>query len=292
METHTQTHQFDPAELKTEKLLAPSAEMMKLLMKSEPFGNWRFDVAKQEVWWSPTVYAIHGLKPGQGPIEIDIVIKAYHPDDAISVGLLLDHAIESKKGFNFILRLFHTNGSLKFVQSLASVETDETGKVTAVFGIFKDVTDRISEQRVANMNKQLVRSISTNSPTPLVILDQDLNYLHISPSWLEFHGFGARHEFECISHYEAFPKMPDHWKLEHQRALKGEVIHRTASEQEDLGDEFRGYGSVIFPWRKASKKIGGLVMMVTADGKSKAENIKAANHIAGLIGSSERDIVQ
>lgn len=231
------------------------------------------------------------MKPGRGPIDINDAISAYHPDDAISVGLLIDHAIENKKGFDFILRLSHSSGDMRFVNSVASVETNIAGKITAVFGIFKDVTDRISEQRVAKVNKQLVHSIITNSPTPLVILDHDLNYLHISPSFLEFHGFCGRREFESTSHYQAFPNIPDHWKLEHQRALKGEVIHRKASEQADLAAEFQGFGSVIFPWRNASKKIGGLVMMVTPDGKSKAENIAAASQIAGLFGRSKTESV-
>lgn len=289
LETHTRTHQFDVSELKAEKSMAPSDELIKLVMRADPFGNWRFDVASQQVWWSPNVYAIHGIKPESGPVDINTAIDAYHPDDAISVGLLIDHAIENKKGFDFVMRLNRTDGSLRFVQSIASVETDGTGRVTAVFGIFKDITDRISEQRVADMNRQLIGSIIYNSPTPLVILDQDMNYLQVSPSWLEFHSLGAPHEFECTSHYDAFPDIPEAWKEEHQRALRGEVIHRNTAGQTDFSDEYKGYGTVIFPWRNASKKIGGLVMMVTTSSKSKAENAAAAGQIAELYQRSESE---
>lgn len=291
METHTRAHQFDVKELKAETAMAQSDELLKLVMKVEPFGSWRFDVRAQEVWWSQNVYEIHGIKQESGPVDINTAIGAYHPDDAISVGLLIDHAIENKKGFDFIMRLNHTDGSLRFVQSVSTIETDETGTVTAIFGIFRDLTDRISEQRVADMNRQLINSIIYNSPTPLVVLDRDMNYLQVSPSWLEFHGLGAPHEFEGTSHYKTFSNIPQAWKAEHQRALSGEVIHRKTAAQADFSDKYKGYGSVIFPWRNASKKIGGIVMMVTTDGKSRAENTAAVGQIAGLFERSEHEAV-
>lgn len=271
--------------------MAPSNELLKLLMRSDPFGSWRFDVATEEVWWSENVYAIHGLKYEDGPVDIDKAIEAYHPDDAISVGLLIDHAIENAMGFEFVLRLNSADGSMLFVQSVGSVQTNDAGKVVAVYGIFKDITDRISERRVADMNQHLIKSIITNSPTPLVITDRDMNYLQISPSWLRFHDLGAPHEFEGTSHYQTFPKLPNAWKEEHQRALRGEVIYRKTTAQSGLGDEFKGYGSVVFPWRDASNKIGGLVMMITSDDQSKAETATAIGQITELYERSERSVI-
>lgn len=272
--------------------MAPSDELIKLVMCAEPFGSWRFDVQAQEVWWSPNVYEIHGMKPKAGSVDVNVAIAAYHPDDAISVGLLIDHAIENKKGFDFIMRLDRPDNDMRFVQAVASIETNSAGQVTAVFGIFKDLTDRITKQRVADMNRQLITSIIHNSPTPLVVLDRDMNYLQISPSWLEFHNLGAPHEFEGTSHYQTFPDIPDAWKAEHQRALKGEVIHRDTAAQAKVSDRYRGgHGSVIFPWKTASRKIGGLVMMITTDGKSNAENAAAVGQIAGLFERSAHDTI-
>lgn len=291
MESHTQTHQFDMAELRTEELMASSDQLLKLAMRADPFGTFRLNVAKQEVWWSPNVFKIHGLLPKEGPVDVATAIGAYHPSDAISVGLLIDHAIENRKGFDFILRLNRADGKLRFVQAVAAVEANRAGEVTNVFGIFRDITDRISEKRVSEMNRQLVRSIIANSPAPLIVVDKDMRYMQVSPSWLELHDLGAPHEFEGTSHYETFTNLPTAWKDEHKRALGGEIINRPPSFDPDIPSELQGQGTVIFPWRTTSKKVGGLVMMVTSGRKSQEKDTTAARQIAGLLQQTEPSTV-
>lgn len=283
MEKNIRSSQFDPGLEKPEDLVADANELMQLVMRSEKFGSWRLDLATGKVMWSKTVYRIHGMEPETGPVNVGKAVSLYHPDDAKTVEYLINDAIAHKKGFDFVLRLNRNDGKMRFVESIASVEVSSSGSVAAIFGVFRDITDRINERNISETRGQMVNSIIANSPSPLVIVDREMRYVQISPAWAEFHKLENPAKFIGKSHYEVLPDVPKEWRAEHQRALKGEVIYRqTALEAGDKSGS-RMFGSVVFPWRTSSNKIGGLIIMVTSLAKSKEENTGAVRQIAGLI---------
>ncbi|MEP0518989.1 MAG: PAS domain-containing protein [Hyphomicrobiales bacterium] len=283
MEKHIRSNQFDHSGEKPEKLMADANMLMQLVMRSEKFGSWRLDMTTGQVMWSETVYRIHGMEPEPGPINVGKAISLYHPDDAKTVEYLINDAISHKRGFDFVLRLNRADGKMRFVEAIASVELTKSGSVTAIYGVFRDVTERINDRNISETRGQMVNSIITNSPSPLVIVDRDMRYVQISPAWAEFHKLENPTSFIGKSHYEVLPDVPKAWREEHQRALKGEVIYRKTALEADERSGSRMFGSVVFPWRTSSNKIGGLIIMVTSLAKSKEENTGTVRQIAGLM---------
>ncbi|MEP4433206.1 MAG: PAS domain-containing protein [Hyphomicrobiales bacterium] len=267
--------------------MAPAESILQLIQRRDTFGTWRFQTDSGEVWWSPNVYKIHGLRPRKGPVDIERAVKAYHPDDVGTVNFLIEQALENKKGFEFVQRLTRADGKVRFVESVGMVKEDSLGNVVFVYGTIKDITDEVSEKEISKTRGMLVNSIVTNSPTPLVIVDRKMNYLQISPSWAKFHRITNPGNFIGKSHYALMKNIPEEWKTEHQRALKGEIIHRTTTlriGQEAPPDMF---GSVVFPWRTGTDKVGGLIIMVTSLSNSEKENAQTAARFANLIGRSQ-----
>ncbi len=279
--------QFDPKSLKTQHLKMDPDLLMQLVLQVEAFGFWSLDVQTGQVWWSENVYHIHGMEPGDGSVNIGKAVSRYHPKDAQTVEFLVNDAITNKKGFNFVLRLNRIDGKMRYVQSVASVKLHEDGSVETVYGIFRDVTERISQKNISKTRAQLVNSIIANSPSPIVILDRNLRYLQISPAWAEFHNLDNPKSFIGKSHYETLPEIPQDWRAEHQRALTGEVIHRTSALQAGRKTSSTIFGSVVFPWHTASGEVGGLIIMVTAPGKEPAGSTDAIANIARLMGQAD-----
>lgn len=279
--------QFDPESLKTEKLMVDPDLLMQLVLQVEAFGFWRVDVQTGQVWWSENVYHIHGMEPGDGSVNIGKAVSRYHPKDAKTVEFLVNDAITNKNGFNFVLRLNRADGKMRYVQSTASVELHEDGSVKSVYGIFRDVTERISQENISKTRAQLVNSIISNSPSPIVILDRNLRYLQISPAWAKFHNLENPKSFIGTSHYEALPEIPPEWRAEHQRALKGEVIQRSTALQAGRKTGSTLFGSVVFPWHTASGEVGGLIIMVTAPGNETMDGTGAIANIARLMGQTD-----
>lgn len=286
MKKNIQTSQFDISGEKPEELMADANRLMQLVMRSEKFGSWRLDISTGQAMWSKTVYHIHGMEPASGPVNVGKAVSLYHPDDAKTVEYLINDAIAHKKGFDCILRLNRTDGKMRYVEAIASVELNTSGAVAAIFGVFRDITDRINERNISETRGQMVNSIIANSPSPLVIVDRNMRYVQISPAWAEFHKLDNPASFIGKSHYEVLPDIPKEWRDEHQRAMNGEVIYRqTALETGDKSGS-RMFGSVVFPWRTSSNKVGGLIIMVTSLAKSKEENTGTVRQIAGLMKQS------
>lgn len=288
MQEHTKSAQFNASDVQTEQLMAPAESIVQLMQHAESMGTWRLQTDTGKVWWSDNVYRIHGLEPTKGPVNIEQAVEAYHPDDIGTVNLLVEQAIENKKGFQFILRLNRADGKLRFVEAVASVREDETGHVVFLYGIFRDVTDRISEKEVAQRRGRLVNSIVENSPAPLVILDRHMKYMQISPSWVEFHKISAPKNHLGKSHYSIMKNLPDEWIDEHKRALKGEVITRNKALSMNPDAALKQCGSIVFPWFVSKDVVGGLIIMVTSLLKSNEEIRGTVGEIAGMMTRSAR----
>ncbi|MDE2343559.1 MAG: PAS domain S-box protein [Betaproteobacteria bacterium] len=105
----------------------------------------------------------------------------------------------------------------------------------------------------------LLSRFVSESPAALAMLDRHMNYIAVSERWLSDHQLEGK-PLVGLSHYEAFPNLPEKWKEEHQRALRGESIH---VEDEPL---LRKSGAVkwvrrdIRPWKTATNEIGGILI--------------------------------
>lgn len=276
--------QFDPGALPTESMEVKPELLVQLMLQAEAFGFWRIDVSTGNAWWSENVYRIHGMQPRKGTVNVSKAVALYHPEDAKTVEFLVGDAIANKNGFDFVLRLKRIDGKMRFVQAMASVELDTDKSVKTVYGIFRDVTQSISDKNISKTRAQLVSSIIANSPSPIAILDRKMCYLQISPAWAEFHGLQDPDSYVGKSHYEVLPEIPKEWRLQHQRVLKGETVHRSqALENGETRVATSASGASIFPWHTALGEIGGLIIMVTPPGNSETKQNKTAAQIARLM---------
>jgi len=119
-------------------------ETLELAERMGNFGHWRFEVGSGAVHWSPNVFRIHGHSPERPQPSIEEAIAAYHPEDRARVHHYIDSAIERKAGWDFRLRLLRADGEERLVHSVGRVEVGdaERREVTAMFGVFQDITER------------------------------------------------------------------------------------------------------------------------------------------------------
>ena len=246
-----------------EPLVSDPAKLMELVTQTQGIGTWRVDLKTGTARWSDRVYDIHGIEPNGKDVDLDAAIRAYHPDDAKTVAWLVMNAIENKVGFTFILRLNRADGGTRLVQAAAGVEIGENGEVQSLYGLFKDVTDRHSERDVAEGRGRLVRSIISHSPAPLIVLDRDMRYLEISPSWIDFYQLPPAKTLIGRSHYEIMPNLPKEFRESNARALNGEIIHSRFSYGGAQNRKSTDRGAVIFPWKTAEDETGGIIVMLT-----------------------------
>jgi len=104
-------------------------------------GHWRLTLADYRVYWSDEVYRIHGVSRETFDPNLGDALAFYHPDDRSRVSEALEAAVTRGKDFGFELRLLRRDGDLRPLRSRGVCQFAPTGEVTAITGVFQDVTE-------------------------------------------------------------------------------------------------------------------------------------------------------
>ena len=267
MKQHVKTTLLKNMGGQVEPLEAHSGSLMQLVLRIRDCGTWRIDLAGYTCHWSPASCRLHGLEPENGTIPLDRAIRVYHPYDAKQVAELIKEAIVERCGFRYVARVTRPGGQIRLIECAATTELSETGKIESLFGIFRDITETCAVKDVADSRGAALRSIIQFSPAPTAMLDRNMHYLEVSRTWYEFHGLPPDKSILGKSHYAVVPGIPAKWRVEHQRALRGETIMRDSAVVAAEGKTSSASGSIVLPWHTPSGNVGGLILMVTPRGQ-------------------------
>jgi PAS domain S-box-containing protein len=172
-------------ELELRRAHREASETLRMLELAEVMagvGYWRLDVATNRVTWSDVVYRIHGVSRETFDPNLDDGIGFYHPDDQATVAEYVRAAIADKAGYNFQLRLNRADGQLRHVMSKAACHLDDAGEVTALCGVFQDVTDQVTYLETLRHSESQYRLLAENSGDLIMRTDEAGRLTYISPA--------------------------------------------------------------------------------------------------------------
>ena len=119
-------------------------------------GHWRVSIDDEEMFWSPKVYAIHGVCHDTFTPTVSSIVELYHPEDRETVRTAFSTALKDGRPFEFERRVALPDGSERNVLSRGILEVSGSGDATAVFGVFQDVTElKKRETELIRLNKHL-----------------------------------------------------------------------------------------------------------------------------------------
>jgi PAS domain S-box-containing protein len=102
-------------------------------------GSWMFNAAGFE-YWSPELFAIHGLDPGRKAPTVAEYIALVHPDDREFVAKEIQKMLTDRLGFDFTKRIVHPDGSIRYVRCVGMAATSG-GIFQGFVGTGIDVTE-------------------------------------------------------------------------------------------------------------------------------------------------------
>ena len=161
------------------------SEQLKLLKLAEQMsgvGNWRYDVGTGEVTWSDEVYRIHGYAPKEVEPNCDLVLAAYHPEDAQQLEEAAMRALTTGEGYEFELRLRTPGQEERLVVTRAATEQDDQGRAVALFGVFQDVTEAVRSKERLERSESLFRLMSETATDVIARYGPDGTFRYLSPS--------------------------------------------------------------------------------------------------------------
>lgn len=184
-------------------------------------GSWEWNIATNELYWTPEVYRIFELDPGEFEPSHIAFLNCVHPEDRE----YLNHAIKealNKKPYDIDYRIILPDVTERVVQSQGEVIFDEKNTPILVRGMIQDITERKrAEEALANVEIARKQEVHHRIKNNLQVISSLLD--------LEAQKFKNR---ECISNsevLEAFRESQDRvisMALVHEKLQKNGKIDR------------------------------------------------------------------
>jgi formate hydrogenlyase transcriptional activator len=102
-------------------------------------GSWAFNAAGFD-YWSPELFAIHGLAPGGQAPTIAEYMALVHPEDRGFVAQVIQKVLSDYRGFDFTKRIVRPDGDVRYVRCVGAPVIDG-GRPHTVVGTAIDVTE-------------------------------------------------------------------------------------------------------------------------------------------------------
>ncbi len=106
-------------------------------------GRYRYDRRSSAWWWSPEMFALHGLEPGTTEPSTEVLLSSSHPDDGARTVEAITRACTAAQPFTLQNRIVGPDGQQRTVVLVGEPELAPDGAVRAVQGVCLDVTDSV-----------------------------------------------------------------------------------------------------------------------------------------------------
>ncbi len=129
-----QRHTVRSLDLATEKL-----EEAYLTAK---LGYWEYGIHSGTLVWNREAFGIYGQDPERFEPTFDRLLDILHPDDRLSFGNTLESVIGNSKRVYVEYRVIDPAGEVRYVSSSCAPRFDLDGRLTHLFGVMLDTTER------------------------------------------------------------------------------------------------------------------------------------------------------
>lgn len=121
------------------------------------------------------------------------------------------------------------------------------------------LVDRRAFAAALREREQLLQLFVEHSPAAIAMLDRDMRYIVVSRRWMTDYRV-TQESVIGLTHYEAFPEIPERWRRIHQRCLAGAVEQSDADwfPRQDGGSDWLRWE--VRPWFTNGGAIGGIII--------------------------------
>lgn len=132
-------------------------------------------------------------------------VNMIHPMDRDRAAAQAEEAMRAGAAYQDQFRVVRPDGTVRWVQRRAHVETDEAGKAIRLIGTTVDITARHLAEQALAQQLSLTRAITDNATTALVIVDEQQHCIFMNPAAERLTGYSCDemkdHSFHELVHH-------------------------------------------------------------------------------------------
>ena len=152
-----------------EEDLAESQARLAKAQEIAQLGNWEWDIASNELWWSDQIYDIFGTTPDEFDATYGAFVSFVHPDDRDAVASAIKQSLGSRVPFSIDHRIVRHDGSERVVHQSGEVVRDSKGKSIRMSGTIQDITHRKQVEDELQESEQRYRELVELSPIGIMV---------------------------------------------------------------------------------------------------------------------------
>jgi diguanylate cyclase (GGDEF)-like protein/PAS domain S-box-containing protein len=160
-------------------------------------GSWRWDVASQELTWSPELYRIYGLDPSQPLPDLDEVL-ATRVDPTDRERLLEVTGAVQRDGEDAELEMviLRGDGTPRTLHSRVRAVRGADGRALRIEGISQDVTEQRAAERARRAAEQRFEVAFDRAPNGMFLADRTGHFLRINDALTALTGYSREELLE------------------------------------------------------------------------------------------------
>jgi PAS domain S-box-containing protein len=156
------------AEVPLDAALKSERAQFELAERAARFGYWRVRLADNHTVWSPGMYRLIGVDPGQ-KADTAWLLAQIVPEDVEHLRQKINEAIKARAPFYYRTRAKDPSSQAQFVDTHGEVEIGPDGRVVSVIGVCHDVTQQVIAENARAEAEQMYR-VMTEEASDIIML--------------------------------------------------------------------------------------------------------------------------
>jgi PAS domain S-box-containing protein len=157
-----------------ENALRESEHRLALAQEGAGLGVWDWDLATNEIHWSPQMFGVLGLDPEHNAADpYGAWLRVLHPQDREAAHAHAQRFRENPESFTLDFRIVRPDGAVRWILSKGTVLADRDGRAVRAVGINMDITERKRAEEALRDSEQRFRTMLEALPHIAFVLRPD-----------------------------------------------------------------------------------------------------------------------